>query len=124
VAKGKDEAAAEASLWIATALYNITWMGNARTVVFSLHQDNYDARLAETYAKRAYELATNKEVAAKAAYLGAKAELEDRVDVRPDGVDDLPVASTWFARLAKLSDTKYYAEVLAECTAFQRFTHH
>lgn len=124
VAKGKDAAAAEANLWIATALYNMTWMGNARMVVYWLHQDNYDARLAETYAKRAYDLATNKEVAAKAAYLGAKAELEDRVDVRPDGVEELPVPTTWFARLAKLSDTKYYADVLAECTAFDRYVAH
>jgi len=120
-AKGTDEAAAEASIQIGNALYNFTWLGNARRVLRGTHQDTFDTRPAERWYKRAYELTRNKELKAKAAYLAAKAERDYRFDTRSpdDDTPGLPIAKMWFPRLKQLSGTKYYEEVLKECETFR-----
>jgi hypothetical protein len=122
-ANGTGEPAAEASILIGNALYNFTWLGNARRVLRGTHQDTFDARPAERWYKRAYELTKNKEQKAKAAYLAAKAERGNRIDARlpDDNTPGLPVPMTWFARLKQLSGTKYYKEVLKECETFRDY---
>jgi hypothetical protein len=122
VANSTGEAAAEASLQIGNALYNITWYGNARRVLRDTHQDGHDARAAERWYHRAYDLTKNRERKAQAAYLAAKAERGNRTDVPrkdDDGLSDLPLPTTWFTRLKPLSDTRYYKEVLRECGTFR-----
>jgi hypothetical protein len=120
-ANGTDEPAAEASILIGNALYNFTWLGNARRVLRGTHQDTFDTRPAERWYKRAYELTRNKELKAKAAYLAAKAERGILIDTRSENDDSpgLPVAKTWFPRLKQLSSTRYYKEVLKECETFR-----
>lgn len=122
-ANGAGEPAAEASILIGNALYNFTWLGNARRVLRGTHQDTFDTRPAERWYKRAYELTKNKELKAKAAYLAAKAERGIRIDTpQPDdSTPGLPVPQTWFTRLKQLSGTKYYKEVLKECETFRDF---
>jgi len=121
-ANGTDEAAAEASIQIGNALYNFTGYGNARRVLNGTHQDTLDARPAERWYKRAYDLTKNKEQKAKAAYLAAKAERGNRIDSwvpNDDDIPGLPIPVTWFAKLKQLSSTKYYKEVLKECGTFR-----
>jgi tetratricopeptide (TPR) repeat protein len=118
-AAGKSEAAAAASLELGNALYNLTWFGNARVVFESTHQATRDTRPAEAYYKRAYELTRNKELKAKAAFLASKAEFGRLAET--DNLDTLPTPVTWFPLLKKLSDTKYYKEILRECGNFRRW---
>ena len=126
IAAGNDEAAAEASLQIGHVLYNITWSGNSRMVLWHSHQDSFDARPALRWYTRAYDLAKTKETRAKAAYYAAKAERENLSDVDNQvqteaNVPFDPTPRTWFAKLKALSDTKYYKEVLKECSTFATY---
>ncbi|HSK03754.1 MAG TPA: hypothetical protein VK932_21020, partial [Kofleriaceae bacterium] len=120
-AKGTGEAAAEASLALGNALYNITHYGNARVVLADTHHATRDTRAAERWYKRAYDLSRNRELRAKAAYLAAKAELGQLITAA--GVGDasmttLPVPKTWFPIVKSFASTRYYREVLRECGHF------
>jgi hypothetical protein len=120
-AKGTGEPAAEASLAIGVALYNITYYGNARTVLAETHHRTRDTRAAEKWLKRAFELTKNRELKAKAAYLAAKAELGQLIteaEAANKSLAALPIPKTWFPAVKKLSDTKYYREVIRECGHF------
>ena len=120
-AKGTNQAAAEASLALGNALYNVTWYGNARVVLDASHQATRDTRAAEKWYRRAFDLSKDRELKAKAAYLAAKAELGELItaaEASSGVVDPLPVPKTWFAQLKGLSDTQYYREVLRECDHF------
>jgi len=120
-AQGTGDAAAEASLAIGNALYNITYYGNARVVLAESHFATTDTRDAEKWYKRAYDLAKSRELKAKAAYLASKAELGRLINAAggpTNGPMTLPVPRTWFPAVKKLSDTKYYREVLRECGHF------
>lgn len=122
VAAGKGDAAAEAALAIGTALYNLTWYGNARIVLDTTHQTTRDTKPAERWYKRAYDLATSRELKAKAAFYAAKAELQQLItaaNVDPyDSLATLPVPTTWYPIVKSLADTRYYQEILAECGAY------
>ncbi len=121
IAKGTGEAAAEASLAIGNALYNITWYGNARVVLASSHHATRDTRSAEQWLRRAHDLSRNRELKARAAYLAAKAELAALItaaEAANKPVNALPIPKTWFPALRKLSSTKYYREVQKECGHF------
>ena len=123
-AAGKSEAAAKANLELGTAMYNLTWSGNARVVLESTHQATRDTRLAEKLYKRAYDTSKDRELRAKAAYYASKAELARIIDSEdPAGqmTDLLPVPTTWFPALRSLADTHYYKEVLRECGNFRRW---
>jgi hypothetical protein len=126
-AKGTGEPAAEAALALGNALYNVTWYGNARSVLANTHQQTKDTAAAERWYRRAYELTKNRELKAKAAYLAAKAELGGLITRDEQDQDvarsrtGLPTPTTWFNALKAFPDTRYYQEVLAECGNFRAF---
>jgi hypothetical protein len=120
-AKGSGEPAAAAALALGSALYNMTYYGNARSVLSASHQDLRDPRPAERWFQRAYDLSSDRELKAKAAYFAAKAELGRLVTAAGsprEPLDKLPVPSAWFPVLKTMRDTKYYREVLRECGHF------
>lgn len=117
------DGAARASLELGTALYNLTLMGNARSPARETHQASYDTTAALQWYKRAYALAQDRELKAKAAFLAAKAErgaliAKDFANPR-GGNGDLPIPSTWFPRVKTFADTTYHREVLAECGTYR-----
>lgn len=117
--KSKDDVAAQAAIDIGIALYNASSWGTSGLVLEGTHQE-VEFRDIEKWFKRGFDLAKSNEVKAHAAYYAAKAEyvvnLHDRVAYDSDVT---PI--TWFAQLKKLDDTKYYKEVLKECTTFGRY---
>ncbi len=123
-ANGTGEAAADASMQLGAALYNITWFGNSRVVLGYTHEESQDTRTAERWFKRAYDLTSNREKKAKAAYLAAKCERGRRyTDLPPpdpasQAADPDVTPRTWFATLKQYANTSYYKEVLAECGTF------
>jgi tetratricopeptide (TPR) repeat protein len=133
VANGQGEPAAAAALAIGNALYNISWYGNARVVAQGTHQAVTAPRAAERWYKRAYERSRHRELRAKAAFMAAKAELGALLaaaeessgasaETDPSGLSPLPVPRTWFPVIETLADTRYYREVLAECSHFRSWT--
>ncbi|HVV86438.1 MAG TPA: hypothetical protein VHE35_25450 [Kofleriaceae bacterium] len=125
-ASGKGDPAARAALDLGTGFYNLTWYGNARVVLDGTHQMTRDPKLAERWYKRAFDLASDRELKAKAAFYAAKAELGEQITAAspedPYGeLETLPVPTTWYPVLETLSDTAYYKEVLAECGTFQQW---
>ena len=113
-AGGKGDPAAQAALALGTALYNLTWYGNARVVLEGTHQATRDPRPAERWYKRAYQLASDRELKARAAFYAAKAELAallEAANVNPyDNLEVLPVPTTWYPIVKSLADTRYYRE--------------
>lgn len=115
--------AARASLELGTALYNLTLMGNARSPARETHQATYDTSAALRWYQRAYALAQDRELKAKAAFFAAKAErgaliAKDFANPR-GGNGDLPIPTTWFPRVKTFADTAYHREVLAECGTYR-----
>ncbi len=131
-ASGRGETAASAALELGTALYNITWYGNARVVLADTHQTIEAPRAAERWFKRAFELSRDRERRAKAAFYAAKAELGTLLRAAEVAaamssyehiyLNELPVPKTWFPVLEGFADTAYYKEVLAECGNFRGWT--
>jgi hypothetical protein len=105
-ANGTDEAAAKAAFELGSGLYNMTYSGNARVVLGESHQSWPDTAAAEGWFKRAYELAENRELKARAATMAAKCEAAREED---------EFSKTWYPALRSLADTKYEKEVLKEC---------
>ncbi|MGE5183365.1 MAG: hypothetical protein ACM31C_14945 [Acidobacteriota bacterium] len=124
-AKGTGDTAARASIELGNALYNITWFGNARGMVFDTNQRTSDTRPAERWYKRAFDVARTRELKAKAAWLAAKAELGrlENVDMdSPWGYSDaLPTPRTWYPVMKTFADTRYYKDVVAQCGMFARW---
>ncbi|MCE9577817.1 MAG: hypothetical protein K8W52_32080 [Deltaproteobacteria bacterium] len=129
-AKGNGEAAAQAAMQLGSALYNISYHGNARTFLENTHQVTGDTSLALRWYKRAYELSKNRDFKARAAYYAAKAELGNLITqaetANPDGTGTPQplVPTTWFAVLKQYNDTKYYRQVLRECGYFSDWLKH
>lgn len=123
LAGGKGDAAAEAALTLGTALYNLTWYGNARVVLDGTHQATVDTKPAARWYQRAYDLAASRELKAKAAFYAAKAELHGLIaaaGVDPyDSIEVLPVPTTWYPVVKTFADTKYYRQILAECGTYR-----
>jgi hypothetical protein len=117
------DAAARASLELGTALYNLTLMGNARSLAKSTHQATHDTSAALHWYRRAYALARDRELKAKAAFLAAKAErgtlIEKQLATPSRGAEDLPLPMTWFPVVKTFADTAYHREVLAECGTYR-----
>lgn len=109
------EGAAQASLELGNALYNITWAGNARIVLENTHQATTDTSAAERWYKRAFELSKNRELRAKAAFLAAKAEVARKLAAETDETRAVPASVTWYPVVKRFADTRYYREILAEC---------
>ena len=117
------DAAAQASLALGTGLYNLTLMGNTRSPARNTHQATYDTSAALHWYRRAYALAQDRELKAKAAFLAAKAErgtLIAKQFATPRGyADDLAIPKTWFPVVKTFADTAYHREVLAECGTYR-----
>ena len=126
-ANGTGEAAAVASLSLGNALYNITEFGNARIVLAGTHQAGSDTRAAERWYKRAFDLTKDRELKAKAAFFAAKCELGAMIEKarqNPDqkfGSFDVPTPVKWFAVEKTFKDTRYYKEILHECSNFNAY---
>ncbi len=128
-AKGTGDQAMGAALLLGNALYNLTWYGNARVVLADTHQ-SASPRAAERWYKRAYDVAKTREDRARAAYLAAKAELGSLITAAEKAanagaselaIDPLPTPATWFPVLETYADTRYYREILAECSNFRAY---
>lgn len=117
------DTAARASLELGTALYNLTLMGNARSLAKYTHQATHDTSAALHWYRRAYALARDRELKAKAAFLAAKAErgtlIEKQLATPNRGDEDLPIPMTWFPVVKAFADTAYHREVLAECGTYR-----
>lgn len=127
--------------------YNITYFGNSwqavdyfrsTTDLANLHQSNqstyanFDCEKAKYYFDRAMNVALkdqNKELGAKAAYLAAKCE-QNKFYTSSKNKDVwgyiepsyAPEHRRYFATLKKeFANTKYYKEILAECSYFNTF---
>lgn len=122
-ASGKGDSAAQAALDLGTGLYNITYFGNAHDVLDTSHANPFDLRPAAHWYARAYALAQDRELKARAAFYSAKAELMTLIakDVDPYHNGPLPIPAKWFPVVKAFSDTGYYQEVLAECGHFRRW---
>lgn len=121
LARGTGEGAAQASLELGNALYNLTHFGNARVFLGDTHQTTSDTASAERWYKRAFDLTKDRELKAKAAFYAAKCELGGMLVAReahPDNLNDagIPTPTKWFAIEKTLADTRYYKEVLRECS--------
>jgi len=122
IANGRGEPAAAAAFQLGNALYNITHYGNARVVTENSHQSTRDTRAAEHWYKRAFELSTDRELRAKAAFMAAKCELgmiylRELDDGSPAASE--PMAKTWFPIVKTFANTRYYQEALGECGYFR-----
>jgi hypothetical protein len=124
-AGGKGDAAAQAALALGTGLYNLTWYGNARVILDGTRQATADTRPAERWYRKAFELAVSRELKARAAFYAAKAELHGLLTaakVDPyEGLEALPVPTTWYPIVKTFADTAYHREILAECGTYRRW---
>jgi hypothetical protein len=116
------DSSARASLQLGTALYNLTLMGSARSLAKDTHQATHDTSAALHWYRRAYALAQNRELKAKAAFFAAKAERGTLIEEQlasPNRGEDLPTPTTWFPVVKTFADTAYHREVLAECGTYR-----
>jgi hypothetical protein len=123
VASGTGDTAAEAALAIGNVLYNVTFYGNARVALRDTHQSTRDTTASERWYKRAFDLATKRDLKAKAAFFAAKAERGARInrelELELDHTD--PAFRTphhWFEVMKGFADTAYYKEAFRECGYF------
>ncbi|MBN1605091.1 MAG: hypothetical protein JW940_00580, partial [Polyangiaceae bacterium] len=120
-ARGSGERAAEASLLLGHALYNLSWYGNARELFNEYYDHRFDVTRAERWYQRAFDLTRQPELKSRAAYGAAKAELGALIERNKNNTDVLPVPTRWFTALSSLGDTAYHKEVLAECSHYRRW---
>ena len=125
-AAGKGEPAALAALELGNGLYNLTYSGNARVVLAGTHLATTDTRLAAKYYKRAFDLSSNRETKAQAAWLAAKCEVASKFDPKPDeessATQGAIAATVWYPVVKRFAATKYAKEVLKECGWYATWT--
>ena len=123
-ANGKGQAAADAAFALGNAYYNMSYWGNARMFLEGTFQQTKEPREAERWYDKAFTLGTSREFKAKAAFMAAKAEM-GRLMAPSNHANNqnagLPMAMRWFAVEKTFKDTKYYQEVLKECSMFASF---
>ena len=124
---------AAASLLVGNALYNMSYYGNGRLIYHTEHSNfpnrsplTTQTQLAEKYYKRAMERSPDREVQAKACFMAAKTE-QNRYFANQNSKNQ-PVAdpqvtthSPVYFKLLKerYAETKYYQEVVRECSYFR-----
>ncbi len=126
-ALGTGDMAAQASLELGTALYNLTRHGNTRSIARDTHQSTWDTRAAAHWYQRAYWLATDRELKARAAFYSAKAERGHRFAKGGSTLTargELPLPTTWFPVVKTFADTQYHREILAECGTYRHWLTH
>jgi hypothetical protein len=116
--------AAELYFEIANGLYNITYYGNSRVMYDNAHFDRtpptYDCSHAKAYYRKAMEISKDRELAAKAAFMIGKCELNAYITAHPDHLDYAGGAG--FAALRdSYPDTRYYKEAIRECGFFAKY---
>jgi hypothetical protein len=110
-AAGSADEAAQAAYALGSGTYNMTFAGNARKVFDGSHAVPGDTSMAERWFKRAHDVATDRELKARAATMAAKCELTHKDACAGDACE----SRTWYPALRALADTAYQKEVLAEC---------
>jgi hypothetical protein len=137
-AQGTGADAANASLLLGNAFYNMSYYGNGRAIYNTHFQnlvpDRYGTNgisdsdlalnqdMAEKFYNRAASLTSDKELRAKATFLAAKAEQNRWYNTHPDDDNSNGHAGKYFAALkASFSDTEYYKEVVNECGYFKKY---
>jgi len=137
-AGGQGQAAAEASFELANGFYNMSYYGNGRDIYITKYQNlraynylgylsgniNFEKPLntdaAERYYVRAFNLSSNREFKAKAAFMAAKAEQNRHYTSSKDKSGHGP--QTHFDTLrTSFADTLYYQEILKECGYFRAY---
>ncbi len=126
-------AGAQASMLVGNALYNMSYYGNGRLIYYTKHENfvnrsplTVQTQLAEKYYKRAMERSPDREVQAKACFMAAKTEqnryFANQYNKNKD-VSDPQVAThspIYFKILQeRYANTKYYQEVVRECSYFR-----
>lgn len=124
---------AQASLLVGNALYNMSYYGNGR-LIYKTEHDNFpnhspltlQMQLAEKYYKRAMELSPDRELQAKACFMAAKTEqnryfaAQEKKGKPPSDPQTSPHSPIYFKRLQEqYANTKYYQEVVRECSYFR-----
>jgi hypothetical protein len=135
--RGIGNAAAEASLQLGNAFYNMTYYGNGRSIYATDHGNftvdrfedknmdsvpNMNMDLAERAYEQAASLSSDPEFRARATFLAAKAEQNRYYNTHPewDGTDIHP--GKYYAQLkAEFSKTQYFQEIIQECGYFKRY---
>jgi hypothetical protein len=120
-AEKNPQKAAQNYFLLASALYNLTYYGNCRGFYRVGGVERFipmDDGLAESYYRKVVELAADRELQAKAAFMAAKCEhnawYTAKLTTRPAG--------KWFPLIKeRYADTQYYAEILRECGDFKRY---
>lgn len=122
----------------ANGLYNMTWFGNARVLSISdihyslstpFHSDGektvtpyFDCTEAGTWYEEARKLTSDKEFAAKCAWMAAKCEHASWLNSINENKSNDFVAGKYFQLLkSNYSHTKYYQEIIQECGYFCTF---
>ena len=124
---------AQASLLLGNAFYNMSYFGNGRIVYHTEHRNfpnrsplTLQTALAEKYYKRVLDKSSDRELQAKACFMAAKTEQNRYFAARFK--DDKEVSDPrlqthspiYFQRLKdQYADTKYYQEVVRECSYFR-----
>ncbi len=138
-ANGTGPAAAQASLFLGNAFYNMSYYGNGRAVYNTAHSNlapdrenkNGDAELAlnmeqaERFYKRAAELSSDQELRAQATFLAAKTEQNRFYNshVEGDPVDIHP-GKYYLLLKEKFHETSYFKEIIRECGYFRTYMSH
>jgi hypothetical protein len=124
---------AQASLLVGNALYNMSYYGNGRLIYQTEHYNfpnrsplTVQMQLAEKYYKRAMELSPDREVQAKACFMAAKTEqnryfaAQEKKGKPPADPQTSTHSPIYFKRLQEqYANTKYYQEVVRECSYFR-----
>lgn len=133
IAQQKPTEAAQNYFLIANGFYNMTYFGNAR-LFYDNRIDNtiydYDHTLLEEeksdlalkYYLLARDKSTDKEFKAKCTFMAAKCEQNNFFMNMPKNYDGDFKAGYYFAELKKdYSKTKYYSEIIRECSYFKTY---
>lgn len=120
--------AIEAAELLGRAFYNLSPMGNSRTVMRQTYGLSVRPSVSLEWFVKAFNATPkkNREQRARVAFEAAKAELASLVPEgrRSQPVNPLPVPAKWFTALEQLADTQYRREVLAECGHYRRWVEH
>jgi len=108
--------------WKASAFYRTSWRWGHFPGFYS---EFYDCSEAASYYLKAASLTRDREFSAKCVYMAAKCE-QNAYYNSPGFTDEAPVPASFrmsFKNLAEnYKETKYYNELIKECTYFKEFT--
>jgi hypothetical protein len=130
-AQSREEAGAVASFNLANGFYNMSYYGNGRSIYDTAYDNlapryggNRDAELAlnmnlaQRYYLQAFNLSSNREFKARAAFMAAKTEQNRYYNTRKNEKDPQP--HTFFRTLKdSFANTAYFREIIRECGTFK-----